>query len=232
MSELQLLLSTPSWRWILQGWESSYQPRSPTHWRSRSGGGLQSPLQIPSAFGDMDICQCARAQEACATCSFLLVFSHQSGKVPMVKFRELHGQEHPWDSHVPSNQVRSMKQPLLSRAPRMADKSPQSSRGSNPGSSAWNPFPGQSPSQFWSCPLPSMLSGPKAGKYPSLCLEKPTALLRNSSHQALDGGAKSEMGAQCPMESYQSHETKSTGTGMMGQWLQDHQLLALNPEPR
>lgn len=92
MSELQLLPSTPTWRWIVQGWESSYQPRPPTHWVSRSDRDLQSSFQIPSAFGDVDTCQCARAEEACATCSFLLVFSHLSGKVPMVKFGELHDQ--------------------------------------------------------------------------------------------------------------------------------------------
>lgn len=86
---------------------------------------------------------------------------------------------------MPSNRGRGTERLLLPKPPGQWIRSSEFP-GSNPGISAWNPFPGQTSIPVLALPLASTLSGPEAEKHPSLCLEKPTAPLRNHSHQVLE----------------------------------------------
>lgn len=54
-----------------------------------SMGVSRAPANSPN-FGDVVTCQCASVEDAWDTWPFLLFFSHISGKVPVVKSRELH----------------------------------------------------------------------------------------------------------------------------------------------
>lgn len=74
MSELKPMPSTSSWRWIPQGWDGSYQPRSPPHWHPPGLMGVsRAPFQLPSASGAVDTCQGARAGGCLGHLPFLSV---------------------------------------------------------------------------------------------------------------------------------------------------------------
>lgn len=92
----------------------------------------------------------------------------------------------PPGSHMPSNRVRGMEQLLLLKPPEHWIRSPEFP-GSISREFCLAPVPRTDPIPVLAFSLASPLSDPEAGKHPSLCLEKPTAPLRNSSNQALHG---------------------------------------------